>query len=195
MSQARETRRPSVIPNLLLRKSSRSGLWLAVRLVLLTSQIAETIWSDRAGRGPGRPPRVRPAGQPTQTLGGPLLYVPGPATSIGTMGQRPDTHSAGEVRLYRLCLTKDSPPSLTAAKITVQQGTKTTTAPPLRRSLFYSKLTIYVTRQPTPTASKLRCPGLDPHRQGAKENEGGTYRQRRATDVDPDSEAEMKTNF
>jgi hypothetical protein len=112
------------------------------------------------------------------------------------MGQRPDTHSAGEVRLYRLCLTKDSPPSLTAAKITsVPPGTKSTTAPPLRRSLFYSKLTIYVTRQPTPTASKLRCPGLDPHRQGAKANEGGTYRQLKATDVDPDSEAEKKMIF
>jgi hypothetical protein len=41
-------------------------------------------------------------------------------------------------------------------------------------------------------ASKLRCPGLDPHRQGAKANEGGTYRQLKATDVDPDSEAEKK---
>jgi hypothetical protein len=41
-------------------------------------------------------------------------------------------------------------------------------------------------------ASKLRCPGLDPHRQAAKANEGGTYRQLKATDVDPDSEAEKK---
>ena len=65
-------------------------------------------------------------------------------------------------------------------------------APSKMRSLFYSKLTMYGNRLPTPTASRHHCPGLAPHRRGAKASEGGTYRRPKATGVGLHSEAYME---